>query len=440
MKIVVILFEGLAGLLLLQSLAALAATIRLVLYAWRYPTRSSAGGRAYQPRAAIVVPCKGLDPEFEENLRPLFEQDYPDYELVFVTESEEDPAHAILTRMIRESSRPAWLIVAGPAKIRGQKVHNLCAAIETLDAIDRRTEVFVFADADARPGRDWLAEMVAPLGDKRVGATTGFRWFLPAVRTGSWKEEAARAIVVTILSIWNSAALALLGEWSRFAWGGSMAIRRENFDRLDIRRRWERALSDDYMLTGAIHEARQRIRFVPAALLPSAARMSWGELLEFTTRQIRITRIYSPSVWKVGFVSHAFFVLTFWGGASLLFLAGSGESRSLPTLLAILYLLASLTAWSRALLARRLLHRFKSRDGATRPPRLGWGEVLAQGALSPLVSLLYLCNFLRSRQTRRIVWRGIDYEMVSPSETIVRHRPAPAPSQEAPATLSQPRS
>ena len=56
MKIVVILFEGLAGLLLLQSLAALAATIRLVLYAWRYPTRSSAGGRAYQPRAAIFVP------------------------------------------------------------------------------------------------------------------------------------------------------------------------------------------------------------------------------------------------------------------------------------------------------------------------------------------------------------------------------------------------
>ena len=138
MKIVVILFEGLASLLLLQSLAALAATARFVLYVLRYPRRSSVGGRAYQPRAAIVVPCKGLDPEFEENLRPLFEQDYPDYELVFVTESEADPAHAILTRMIRESSRPAWLIVAGPAKIRGQKVHNLCAAIETLDAIDGR--------------------------------------------------------------------------------------------------------------------------------------------------------------------------------------------------------------------------------------------------------------------------------------------------------------
>ena len=314
MKIVVILFEGLASLLLLQSLAALVAAARFVQYALRYPKRQPEGGRAYQPKAAIFVPCKGLDPEFEKNLQPLFEQDYPDYELVFVTESTTDPAHAILTRMIQESTRSAWLLVAGQARIRGQKIHNLCAAIEMIDATDRRTEVFVFADADARPGRDWLAEMVAPLGDKRVGATTGFRWFLPTAAAGSWKERAAQAVVVTLLSIWNSAALSLLGERSRFAWGGSMAIRRENFERLEIRRRWERALSDDYMLTGAIHEARQRIRFVPAALLPSAARLSWGELLEFTTRQIRITRIYSPNVWKGGLISHGFFVWTFWGG------------------------------------------------------------------------------------------------------------------------------
>ncbi|MFZ4627275.1 MAG: glycosyltransferase, partial [Blastocatellia bacterium] len=411
---------------------------RFVQYALRYPKRQPEGGRAYQPKAAIFVPCKGLDPEFEKNLQPLFEQDYPDYELVFVTESTTDPAHAILTRLIEESPRSAWLLVAGQARIRGQKIHNLCAAIEMIDATDRRTEVFVFADADARPGRDWLAEMVAPLGDKRVGATTGFRWFLPTAAAGSWPERTAQAVVVTLLSIWNSAALSLLGERSRFAWGGSMAIRRENFERLEIRRRWERALSDDYMLTGAIHEARQRIRFVPAALLPSAACLSWAELLEFTTRQIRITRIYSPNVWKVGLVSHAFFVWTFWGGGSLLLLLGKEESRSLPALLAILYLLAGLTAWSRALLARHLLHR-SSRNGAAPGTRLGWAGVLAQGVLSPAISLLYLFNFLRSRQTRRIVWRGIDYEMISPSETIVRHRPISASSPKAPASLSRPR-
>ncbi len=443
MKIVVILFEGLASLLLLQSLAALVAAARFVQYALRYPQRLSGrlseGGRAYQPKAAIFVPCKGLDPEFEKNLLPLFEQDYPDYELVFVTESTTDPAHAILTRMIQESTRSAWLLVAGQARIRGQKIHNLCAAIEMIDATDRRTEVFVFADADARPGRDWLAEMVAPLGDKRVGATTGFRWFLPTAAAGSWKERAAQAVVVTLLSIWNSAALSLLGERSRFAWGGSMAIRRENFERLEIRRRWERALSDDYMLTGAIHEARQRIRFVPAALLPSAARLSWGELLEFTTRQIRITRIYSPNVWKVGLISHGFFVWTFWGGVSLVGLLGRAESRSLPWLLALLYLLAALTGWSRALLAQWLLSR-TSGNGTLPHSQISWAATVAHGILSPVISVLYLFNFLRSRQTRRIVWRGVDYEMISPSETIVHHRPSPAPLQEVSAPLSRPHS
>jgi ceramide glucosyltransferase len=435
MKTLVLLFEGLTSLLLLQSIAAWVATLRLVHYTLRYPTCDPGAGSAYQPRATIFVPCKGLDPEWEENLQPLFEQDYPDYELVFVTESVTDPAHEVLTRMIQESARPAWLLVAGETRIRGQKIHNLCAAVEMLDAIDRRTEVLVFADADARTRKRWLSEMVAPLGDKRIGATTGFRWFLSAAGSETagghgWGER----MTATFLSIWNSAALPLLGERSRFAWGGAMAIRRENFERLQIRRRWEGALSDDYMLTGAIHEARQRIRFVPTALLASPARLHWKDLLEFTTRQIRITRIYSPVVWKVGLATHTFFVTSFWGGLLLLSLLGSfsprlGQAASLPTLLMVIYLLGGLNGLSRSLLARHLLHN-PTGEGGDKRVRIGWPSTLAHGLLSPLVSLFYLYNFLSSRLTRRIVWRGIDYEMISPTETIVRRRVAAPATQE----------
>jgi hypothetical protein len=39
--------------------------------------------------------------------------------------------------------------------------------------------------------------------------------------------------------------------------------------------------------------------------------------------------------------------------------------------------------------------------------------------LWPLVSLLFLYNFWRSATTRRIRWRGVYYELRSPTDTIV---------------------
>jgi len=46
--------------------------------------------------------------------------------------------------------------------------------------------------------------------------------------------------------------------------------------------------------------------------------------------------------------------------------------------------------------------------------------------LGPLVSLVYLYNLIASARTNRVVWRGIGYEMVSPSKTVIRQRPAAA--------------
>jgi ceramide glucosyltransferase len=440
MGIIFTIVAALGVLLLLQSLLALAASIGFA----RFAQRSAASRqREYQPKAVIFVPCKGLDHEFEENLQPLFTQNYSEYELIFITENETDPAHGVIEQMIGRSSRPAWLVVAGEARNRGQKIHNLCAGIEMLNTIDRRTEVLVFADADARPGSDWLSELVAPLGDKRIGATTGFRWFVPAV-SGGWQRWLTALLPSTLLAVWNSGALALLGERSRFAWGGSMAIRRENFDKLRVLRRWDGAISDDYMLTGAVHEAHQRIRFVPGALVKSPLSISWSELFEFTTRQIRITRIYSPIVWKLGIATHLFYNLTLWGSIGWL-IGASAETvhtmgttglpegigpegigpewiRIIMSLLGGICLAGAVNGAIRAAVAIRLID---NGQGARKLRRGQAATILAHALLNPVISLLYLWNFFASLRSRRIVWRGIDYEMVSPVKTIIHDRRSP---------------
>mgnify|MGYP002784259380 CR=1 FL=1 len=398
--------------LFLQSLLSLGAAMRFARYSLRHNHPRS---NRYQPKAVVIVPCKGLEHDFEDNMRALFAQEYRDYEIIFVTETESDPAYGVLSRLIKTySRRPAWLVVAGEAKFRGQKVHNLLAAIDMLNSIDRRAEVIAFADSDARVGRYWLSELVAPLGDKRVGATTGFRWYLP-VRGGLFSK---------LLSVWNSSALSLLGERSSFAWGGSMAIRRENFDRLNIKQIWQGALSDDYALTAAIHQGGQRIKFVPHCLVASHTDATFSELLEFSTRQMRITRVYSRRVWQVAAISHCLYNLTFWGGLIWLIAASfTGKLNfTLATLLTGIFLLGATTGWMRAVVASHLLP-------SNRPliQKNWWAYVL----LGPVVSLIYLYNMLASAWTNRITWRGIGYEMISPTETDIFHRPKTRPQSEA---------
>jgi cellulose synthase/poly-beta-1,6-N-acetylglucosamine synthase-like glycosyltransferase len=143
--------------LFVQSILSFLNTTRFVRYALATPATQL---QRRQSKAAVILPCKGLEHDFEENIRAYLTQEYRDYEVIFVTESENDPAHPVLTKLIKQSRRAAWLIVAGEAKDCGQKVHNLIAALDALDSIDRRAEVLVFADSDARPTKHWLADLV----------------------------------------------------------------------------------------------------------------------------------------------------------------------------------------------------------------------------------------------------------------------------------------
>lgn len=403
-------FQFLALLLLAQSAGALGAVVRFAHYA----ARRRALHHRYQPKAVVIVPCRGLEPGLEDNIRALCAQDYREYELIFVTESDADPAHALLSRVIRQCRRPAWLIVAGEASEQGQKIHNLQAAIDMLNSLDRRAEVLVFADSDARPSRNWLSELVAPLDERRVGATTGFRWYLPE-RGGLWS---------VLLSVWNASALSLLGERSSFAWGGATAIRRENFDRLRIRDLWTGAISDDYVLTRAVQEAGQRIKFVPACLVATHADADFRDLVEFTTRQIRITRVYAPRVFKLALATNVLYNVTVWGG--LAWVAASTAGGRFPqvigALLALVLAMGAAGSWIRVGVAARILH-----DHHAGIVRKRWAYVF----LGPLASLLYCVNLVASAGSRRIVWRGIGYELISPSETRIWSRPKPADASEA---------
>ena len=295
-------------------------------------------------------------------------------------------------------------VISGPATDCGQKVHNLRAGVA---AADPHSEIFVFVDTDARPAVNWLQSLIAPLHDAAVGATTGYRWFIP-MRGG---------LASHLRSVWNAAIASALGESleKNFCWGGSTAIRRETFYRCRVLEYWRGTVSDDFALTRALHEGQRPIKFVPQCLTASFEDCTVPELIEFTTRQLKITRAYAAHLWRGVLIGSILFVLVFCGGLALVLVrAWRGLSFATPLILLLIILaLGSMKSHFRLSAVAVLIPDRRLRS---------WGTTLAHLTLWPLASALYLYNALAAAFSRRITWRGITYELKSPHETVILSR------------------
>ena len=362
----------------------------------------------FAPFASVIAPCRGLEAGLRDNLTALFEQDYPAYEIIFVSDRVDDPSLGVIEEIIKSENHAkrvsARVVIAGEAVDCGQKVHNLRAAVAIVDG---RSEVFVFVDSDARPQPGWLRSLVAPLVDDRTGAATGYRWFIPV----------SGGIASHLRSVWNASIASALGarEDKNFCWGGSTAIRKSTFEKLQIRERWLGTVSDDFTMTRVLQEAKLPIRFVPACLVASLDDCNFKELLEFTNRQLKITRVYAAHLWKPVLIGSLLFCAAFFGGLALVIARAILHlPYALPlALLFLIYVLGAAKAYVR--------HK------AVAIPLAGYQIQLSKSLsahllLWPFASALYLCNALAAAFSRRIEWRGITYELKSATEAVIISR------------------
>lgn len=349
----------------------------------------------FTPYVSVIAPCRGLDHGLKENLSKLFKQDYPVYEIIFVTDSDADESLSIMEELrIEFQNIETKVVIAGKATDSGQKVHNLREATK-----HAKGEVFVFVDSDARPNERWLKNLVVPLCDESMGAATGYRWFISA--RGGFSSN--------LRSVWNASIVSQLGvnEKRNFCWGGSTAIRKELFERLNVRECWRGVVSDDFALTRMLQEENLPIHFVPRCLTATVEDCGFCELLEFTTRQMKITRVYSPNLWKMALIGNATFVFSFYIGIALSIFGAS----FLPLIfVVVMFAFGVGKAWLRLKAVRLLLTDYKDelKRGA-----------LAQLMLWFLASTVFFINSIAAAFSRSIVWRGITYKLKSPTETVI---------------------
>jgi hypothetical protein len=410
-----VVYCGLSGIAL-----GLSALLTLQTFEFRRYVRSRCSQKPCDFRArrvALLAPCKGLEEQLVENLRPLFAQDHSNYEIVFIVESADDPACAAIRRLMAEHPRSAArLVIAGVASDCGQKVHNLLAATATLDPA---VEVLAFVDSDARPRPEWLRRLVEPLGHKGVEATTAYRWMVPS------HPSLAHCLLFSI----NSAVGSMIGPGKHhMVWGGAWAINRLAFDRCGLREAWRGTLSDDLVAARTLARAKLKVHFEPAAMVASPIGFSWSGIAEFVRRQYTIGRVYSPRWWAAALAAATLSQAVFWGSTigAIVGAASAAAWWPLPAAIAAAwYALSALRGALRQGAARRFLPEHQERLRTER-----WFDIWLGGPVAGLANWIGLAS---AALGRRIVWRGIAYEMFPGGQVRIARRELTAPPTHVPA-------
>lgn len=389
------------------TIFGLGLALRLWLFYAGWRIRQFVREQLSQPKpdsalpVTLIAPCKGIDPGLEDNIKAVTSQQYPGWwQVIFVVESKDDPAYELLQKVLgKPANSRASLVVAGITGKCSQKIHNMLAAME---AADGRSEVFAFVDSDVRPGPDWLAYLTEPLKKERYPASSGYRWYVPVI---GGLASATRAI-------WNS-LMATVGDprWRAYAWGGSFAVRRKDLQELGIDKRWAKVLSEDMTLSKMIHRAKKKVAFVVQCMVPSHEDCTWGEGFDFMRRQSLVGRVYAPELWYGGWVLSLSYsiplLVTFFGGIWLT-AAGRSAGHFMLGAAAVLYGLGMLLGRHRRKAVGMVL-------GDCDFGKSRWMDIFGQ----EWVVLVALAALFCSALSRKMLWRGRVYTLLSNRETLV---------------------
>lgn len=364
------------------------------------------------PKTSILLSLRGADPGLLENLKRLMQQDHPHFDLHIVVDRTEDPAWAVVEQAMRLT------------KAANVHLHSLCsrlstcslkcsALVQAIGELDNDCEVIALADADVQVHPRWLRELVTPLGDERVGATFGNRWFLPHKGQGG----------SLVRYLWNAGAVVPMYFLS-IPWAGTFAIRTSVLRRSGLVEQWSRAIVDDGPVRRVLQSLGLQVRFVPSLMMINREECSWSFSLNFVTRQLLWTRIYHPH-WP-------FVLLHAVASAGLLLLA---------VLLVVYGIVAArweIAVWAGSgllgsqLVMLTLLQGLDWGVGRAVEPRgehwLRWSlsRCLRLIVLLPVTQCLHFAAALTAQFKRHVVWRGVTYRIGGPWDIrLLEDRPFP---------------
>jgi len=239
------------------------------------------------PKTAIILCLRGTDPFLPNCLKALLKQDYPQYDLKIVVDSQEDPAWQVANNTIADSG--ATNVQISPLKVASTACSLKCSSlVQAVSELDSSYQVVALVDADTVVHSNWLRELVTPLMHPKVGATTGNRWYLSKGRY--WGT--------LVRYLWNVSAVIQMYLYG-ICWGGTLAIKTQVIHETRMLEKWARAFNEDTMVKSILAKHNLKVKFVPSLLILNREECTLSGLINWMKRQLLASRLYHPQWWLV---------------------------------------------------------------------------------------------------------------------------------------------
>lgn len=321
------------GVAIFAALYWFAALGCVVVFARRRPTALHG-----LPAVTVLKPLKGDDGHLYDNLRSFCEQDYPSFQVVFGVRHRQDPAAAVVERLVRELRHVDLTLVVDEVVVgTNQKVSNLANLVR-----HAKHDTLIVADSDMRVDPGYIRAVIGPLEDEKVGLVTCLYCGVPS-------GGLASRLGAMFINEWFLPA-ALVGtrvEPLRHAFGATMACRRDTLRSIGGFEAFADQLADDYMLGWLVSGSGLRVVLAPYVVQNIVSERSLRTLYFHELRWARTFRTVRP-------LSYCFALLTHGIPLSLLWLVvGSGGSRACSATA----MLIGLRCFGRMILYRSLARR-----------------------------------------------------------------------------------
>lgn len=320
----------------------------------------------YQPRALVIVPCKGKDITLYQNLKALKNQDYGRFRVIAVVDSKEDESLPEIRRAGLE-----WMLSTDKSSGASGKVRAILTALKRF----RDFEVYAIADSDITVDRRWLQSLVFPLRNRNVGLSTMFPFFNPI--KGFWSE---------VKCAWGFVGEGLMNnKATRFGWGGSLAFRKDLVDRkgLEFLGNSRYSVSDDVSLTKIAKSKNLELSYTRNSQPMVNCIESFSSFSEWSTRQTALS--------IMGYRRNLGYGLAFYSAEILVFVSAIILSIFVSALFAVFF-----------------LHLLQSEVKAYLRSRKRHAITFLIVILMPFI---YLVNLVVASRKRSIMWRGKEYRI-----------------------------
>ena len=300
----------------LLAIAGIAGAYQLLTVAAgvRHLRRKPAALPATLAGISILKPLRGLDHGLREALESFASQDYPQFEMLFAVADADDPAIPVIRDvMAAHPDVPSRLLVTD-ADLPNRKVAKM-AAMEDV----ARHPIVLISDGDIQVPQGYLKAVAAEIKRPGVGLVTALYRARSDTFAGRWEA-------LGISTDFSPSALVgrLIGV-SEFAFGSTMALRRELLQTIGGCRALGNYIADDYHLGRLVRERGLRIGLLQEPVETSLTAEAWGEIWRHQLRWARTIRASRPdgyaglpvtnaSLWAVLLLATPYWV----GGVALL--------------------------------------------------------------------------------------------------------------------------